>query len=72
MKKIKLLIDNERRTDPVTGGVAPVMGWPREAQMAVGGVKASGYGRVGEGAAIADFTALRWSTVEDAQQRSPF
>ncbi|MFB4373675.1 aldehyde dehydrogenase [Agrobacterium sp. CR_3] len=43
-----------------------------EAQMPFGGVKASGYGRFGGRAAIAEFTDLRWITVEDAQQHYPF
>ncbi len=43
-----------------------------EAQMPFGGVKASGYGRFGGRAAIAEFTDLRWITVEDANQHYPF
>lgn len=43
-----------------------------EAHMPFGGVKASGYGRFGGRAAIAEFTDLRWITVEDAQQHYPF
>ncbi|WP_411906580.1 aldehyde dehydrogenase [Rhizobium mayense] len=43
-----------------------------EAQMPFGGVKASGYGRFGGRAAIAEFTDLRWITVEDAHQHYPF
>ncbi len=35
-----------------------------EAQMPFGGVKASGYGRFGGKAAIAEFTDLRWITLE--------
>jgi acyl-CoA reductase-like NAD-dependent aldehyde dehydrogenase len=38
-----------------------------EAQMPFGGVKASGYGRFGGKAAIAEFTDLRWITIESAQ-----
>ena len=34
-----------------------------EAQMPFGGVKASGYGRLGGAAAIHEFTELRWITV---------
>ena len=34
-----------------------------EAQMPFGGVKASGYGRFGGTAAIAEFTELRWITM---------
>ena len=36
-----------------------------EAQMPFGGVKASGYGRFGGKAGIAEFTDLRWITVQD-------
>jgi acyl-CoA reductase-like NAD-dependent aldehyde dehydrogenase len=43
-----------------------------EPQMPFGGVKASGYGRFGGRAAIAEFTDLRWITVEDPQQHYPF
>jgi acyl-CoA reductase-like NAD-dependent aldehyde dehydrogenase len=43
-----------------------------EAQMPFGGMKASGYGRFGGRAAIAEFTDLRWITVEDPQQHYPF
>ncbi|KGE02008.1 salicylaldehyde dehydrogenase [Rhizobium sp. YS-1r] len=43
-----------------------------EAQMPFGGVKASGYGRFGGRAAIAEFTDLRWITVEDPHQHYPF
>ncbi|MEF3129242.1 aldehyde dehydrogenase [Rhizobium leguminosarum] len=43
-----------------------------EAQMPFGGVKASGYGRFGGRAAIAEFTDLRWITEEDAHQHYPF
>ncbi len=43
-----------------------------EAQMPFGGVKGSGYGRFGGRAAIAEFTDLRWVTIEDAGQRYPF
>ena len=35
-----------------------------EAQMPFGGVKASGYGRFGGKAGVAEFTELRWVTVE--------
>ena len=38
-----------------------------EAQMPFGGVKASGYGRFGGRAAIAEFTDLRWITIEGPQ-----
>lgn len=43
-----------------------------EPQMPFGGVKASGYGRFGGKAAIAEFTDLRWITIEDADQHYPF
>jgi acyl-CoA reductase-like NAD-dependent aldehyde dehydrogenase len=43
-----------------------------EAQMPFGGMKASGHGRFGGRAAIAEFTDLRWLTIEDPQQRYPF
>lgn len=43
-----------------------------EAQMPFGGVKNSGYGRFGGKAAIAEFTDLRWITVEDPHQHYPF
>ncbi|MBY5406384.1 aldehyde dehydrogenase [Rhizobium leguminosarum] len=43
-----------------------------EAQMPFGGVKGSGYGRFGGKAAIAEFTDLRWITVEDSAQDYPF
>jgi acyl-CoA reductase-like NAD-dependent aldehyde dehydrogenase len=43
-----------------------------EPQMPFGGVKASGFGRFGGKAAIAEFTDLRWITIEDAQQHYPF
>lgn len=43
-----------------------------EAQMPFGGVKASGYGRFGGRAAIAEFTDLRWITIEDPHQHYPF
>jgi acyl-CoA reductase-like NAD-dependent aldehyde dehydrogenase len=43
-----------------------------EAQMPFGGVKGSGYGRFGGKAAIAEFTDLRWITIEDPHQHYPF
>ena len=42
-----------------------------EAQMPFGGVKSSGYGRFGSKAVIAEFTDLRWITIE-GPQRYPF
>ncbi|GLH76663.1 salicylaldehyde dehydrogenase [Bradyrhizobium sp. SSBR45G] len=38
-----------------------------EAQMPFGGVKGSGYGRFGGRAAVAEFTDLRWITIEGSQ-----
>jgi acyl-CoA reductase-like NAD-dependent aldehyde dehydrogenase len=43
-----------------------------EPQMPFGGVNASGYGRFGGKAGIAEFTAVRWITVEDPKQKYPF
>ena len=43
-----------------------------EAQMPFGEVKGSGHGRFGGNAAIAEFTDLRWITIEDPQQHYPF
>ncbi|MBI1173350.1 aldehyde dehydrogenase family protein [bacterium] len=43
-----------------------------EAQMPFGGVKASGHGRFGGKAAIAEFSDLRWITIEDPHQHYPF
>lgn len=43
-----------------------------EAQMPFGGVKGSGYGRFGGKASIAEFTDLRWMTIEDPGQHYPF
>jgi acyl-CoA reductase-like NAD-dependent aldehyde dehydrogenase len=40
--------------------------------MPFGGMKGSGYGRFGGKAAIAEFTDLRWVTIEDAGQHYPF
>jgi acyl-CoA reductase-like NAD-dependent aldehyde dehydrogenase len=42
-----------------------------EAQMPFGGVKASGYGRFGGKAGVAEFTELRWITIETAAQHYP-
>jgi len=42
-----------------------------EPQMPFGGTKASGYGRFGGKAAIAEFTELRWITIETADQHYP-
>ncbi|WP_342364040.1 aldehyde dehydrogenase [Terrarubrum flagellatum] len=43
-----------------------------EAQMPFGGVKGSGYGRFGGKAAVAEFTDLRWITIETGPQHYPF
>lgn len=43
-----------------------------EAQMPFGGVKGSGYGRFGGKAGIAEFTDLRWITIETGPQHYPF
>ena len=43
-----------------------------EAQMPFGGVKGSGYGRFGGQAGIAEFTDLRWITIETEPQHYPF
>jgi len=42
-----------------------------EAQMPFGGVKASGYGRFGGKAAIAEFTELRWITIQSGPRHYP-
>lgn len=42
-----------------------------EAQMPFGGVKASGYGRFGGKAGIAEFTDLRWITIQDGPIHYP-
>ncbi|CUX56511.1 aldehyde dehydrogenase [Agrobacterium deltaense] len=43
-----------------------------EAQMPFGGVKGSGFGRFGGQAGIAEFTELRWITIETEPQHYPF
>ncbi len=43
-----------------------------EAQMPFGGIKASGYGRFGGHAGIAEFTDLRWITIDTAKIAYPF
>jgi acyl-CoA reductase-like NAD-dependent aldehyde dehydrogenase len=42
-----------------------------EAQMPFGGTKASGYGRFGGKAGVAEFTELRWITIETGPQHYP-
>ena len=43
-----------------------------EGQMPFGGTKGSGYGRFGGKAAIAEFTELRWITIQTAPRHYPF
>ena len=43
-----------------------------EANMPFGGVKDSGYGRFGSKASIAEFTELRWVTVQKTHRHYPF
>jgi acyl-CoA reductase-like NAD-dependent aldehyde dehydrogenase/ABC-type branched-subunit amino acid transport system ATPase component len=43
-----------------------------EAQMPFGGVKGSGWGRFGGKAGIAEFTELRWVTVQTGERHYPF
>jgi len=43
-----------------------------EAHMPFGGMKASGYGRFGGDASIAEFTDLRWITIATAPVHYPF
>lgn len=43
-----------------------------EPQMPFGGVKGSGYGRFGGKAAIAEFTELRWITIQTSPRHYPF
>ncbi|MGD9866121.1 MAG: aldehyde dehydrogenase, partial [Pseudodonghicola sp.] len=43
-----------------------------EPQAPFGGVKASGHGRFGGKAGIAEFSELRWITIEDPKQHYPF
>jgi benzaldehyde dehydrogenase (NAD) len=43
-----------------------------EAQMPFGGVKASGFGRFGGKAGIAEFTDLRWVTLQTTPRQYPF
>ncbi|MFZ6845276.1 aldehyde dehydrogenase [Undibacterium sp. RuTC16W] len=42
-----------------------------EAQMPFGGVKASGYGRFGGKAGVAEFTDLRWITIQSGHRHYP-
>jgi acyl-CoA reductase-like NAD-dependent aldehyde dehydrogenase len=43
-----------------------------EAQMPLGGMKASGYGRFGGQPGINEFTEVQWITIEDPNQHYPF
>jgi benzaldehyde dehydrogenase (NAD) len=43
-----------------------------EAQMPFGGCKSSGYGRFGGRAGIAEFTELRWITLQTVPRELPF
>jgi acyl-CoA reductase-like NAD-dependent aldehyde dehydrogenase len=43
-----------------------------EAQMPLGGMKASGYGRFGGQPGIDAFTEIQWVTIEDPNQHYPF
>ena len=43
-----------------------------DAQMPFGGVKASGFGRFGGRAGVAEFTELRWMTVQTTPRHYPF
>ncbi len=65
-KDIKLALEVAARLDT---GICHINGptVSDEAQMPFGGVKASGYGRFGGKAAIAEFTDLRWITIEGPQ-----
>jgi vanillin dehydrogenase len=44
---------------------------PRATPHTFGGVKASGYGRFGGKAGIAEFSELRWITIETGSQHYP-
>ena len=43
-----------------------------EAQMPLGGMKASGYGRFGGQAGVNEFTDIQWVSIEDPDQHYPF
>jgi len=63
-----------RVADQIESGICHVNG-PTvhdEANMPFGGVKDSGYGRFGGKAAIAEFTDLRWITVQTGPRHYPF
>ena len=63
-----------RVADRIESGICHINGptLNDEPQMPFGGVKASGFGRFGGKAAIAEFTDLRWITIEDPNQHYPF
>ncbi|MBR9885745.1 MAG: aldehyde dehydrogenase [Oceanospirillales bacterium] len=63
-----------RVADQIQSGICHINGptLADEPQMPFGGVKDSGYGRFGGKAAIAEFTDLRWVTIEDPKQHYPF
>ena len=63
-----------RVADQIQSGICHINGptVSDEPQMPFGGVKASGYGRFGGKAGIAEFTDLRWVTIEDSEQHYPF
>jgi vanillin dehydrogenase len=42
-----------------------------EAQMPLGGMKASGYGRFGGQPGVNEFTDVQWITIEDPKQHYP-
>ncbi|MET5012040.1 aldehyde dehydrogenase family protein, partial [Burkholderia pseudomallei] len=57
----------------IASGICHLNGPPvhDEAQTPLGGVKASGDGRFGGAASIAEFTELRWLTVHTAPRAYP-
>ncbi len=63
-----------RVADQIQSGICHINGptLGDEPQMPFGGVKDSGYGRFGGKSAIAEFTDLRWITIEDPNQHYPF
>jgi acyl-CoA reductase-like NAD-dependent aldehyde dehydrogenase len=60
--------------DQIESGIVHINGptVADEPHMPFGGVGASGFGRFGGAASIAEFTDLRWVTVEDPDQHYPF
>jgi acyl-CoA reductase-like NAD-dependent aldehyde dehydrogenase len=63
-----------RVADQIQSGIVHINGptVADEPHMPFGGVGASGYGRFGGAASIAEFTDLRWMTIEDPDQHYPF